>query len=124
VVLREGEAALARRDYGAAEAAAREALGSGRSTRAADAQFLLAEALAAQRNYPQAAMAFDDAYRRSPTGQHAQEALLGMASALANLGSKPAACAALDKLQTEFLTQRGSVREAAAALRQRQACHS
>jgi len=122
VVLREGEAALARRDYAAAEAAAREALGSPRAARAADAQFLLAQVLTAQRNYPQAAIAYDDAYRRAPTGPHAQEALLGMAGALASLGSRPAACAALDKLQTEFLTQRGSVREAAAALRQRQAC--
>ena len=124
VVLREGEAALGRHDYAAAEAAAREVLGNGRSARAADAQYLLAQVLAGQRNYPQAAVAYDDAYRRSPTGPHAQEALLGMANALANLGSKPAACAALDKLQTEFLTQRGSVREAAAALRQREACHS
>lgn len=124
VVLREGEAALGRHDYAAAEAAAREALGSGRAARAADAQFLLGEVLAAQRNYPQAAIAYDDAYRRSPTGSRAQEALLGMANALANIGSKPAACAALDKLQTEFLTQRGAVREAAATLRQREACHS
>ena len=122
--LREGEAALARRDYAAAEAAAREVLGSGSATRAADAQFLLAQSLAGARNYPQAAVAYDDAYRRAPTGPHAQESLLGMASALAGVGAKPAACAALDKLRAEFLTQRAGVRDAAAALRQREACKS
>lgn len=121
-VLREGRAALGRRDYPAAEAAAREVLGSGGKSQSADAQFLLAQALSGQRNYPQAAVAYDDAYRRAPTGPHAQEALLGMASALANLGTKPAACAALDKLKTEFLTQRASVRDAAASLRQRAGC--
>ena len=122
VVLREGESALARRDYVAAEAAAREVLGSGSASRAADGQFLLAQSLAGARNYPQAAVAFDDAYNRAPTGPHAQEALLGMASALASVGAKPAACAALDKLRTEFLTQRAGVRETAASLRQREAC--
>lgn len=122
--LREGEAALARRDYGTAEAAAREVLGSGSASRAADAQFLLAQSLAGARNYPQAAVAFDDAYKRAPGGPHAQESLLGMASSLASVGAKPAACAALEKLRSEFLTQRAAVRDAAAALRQREACRS
>jgi TolA-binding protein len=124
VALRDGEAALARRDYAAAEAAAREVLGSGSVSRAADAQFLLAQSLAGARNYPQAAVAYDDAYKRAPSGPHAQEALLGMASALASVGAKPAACAALDKLRADFLTQRAQVRDAAAALRQREACKS
>ena len=54
VALQEGHAALARRDYATAEAAAREVLqGSRTSPRAYDAQFLLAQALAGQRNYAQ-----------------------------------------------------------------------
>jgi len=44
LAMQEGNAALARRDYGAAEASAREVLATGRTgPRAADAQFLLAE---------------------------------------------------------------------------------
>ena len=124
VALREGAAALGRRDYAAAESAARAVLASGRATLGAEAQFLLAEALAGERNYPQAALAYDDTYKRSRSGPHAQEALLGMANALANIGARPAACATLDRLRTEFLTDRAAIREAAAALRQREACRS
>src|SRR6185312_1408301 len=48
--IQEGSAALARRDYAASEAAAREVLNKFRtSPRAYDAQFLLAQSLAGQR---------------------------------------------------------------------------
>ena len=66
LAIQEGNAALARRDYPAAEQAAREVLtGSRTSPRAYDAQFLLAQALIGQRQYSQAAIAYDDAYNRS-----------------------------------------------------------
>ena len=67
--MQEGNAALARRDYaGGRGVRARGAeQGSRTSPRADDAQFLLAQALAGQRNYrAQAAIAYDDAYNRSP----------------------------------------------------------
>src|SRR5262249_28188525 len=52
LALQEAHTSLARRDYSAAEAAAREVLqGSRTSPRAYDAQFLLAQALAGQRNH-------------------------------------------------------------------------
>ena len=57
VALQEGHAALARRDYAAAETAAREVLAKRTSPRAYDGQLLLAQALAGQRNYSQAAIA-------------------------------------------------------------------
>ena len=79
LALQEGNAALARRDYPAAEAAAREVLANRTSPRAYDAQFLLAQALAGERQYPQAAVAYDDVYNRSRTGVHAQDARLGLA---------------------------------------------
>ena len=51
--MKEGSAALARRDYKAAEADAREVLTKFRtSPRAYDAQFLLAEALAGRQRVP------------------------------------------------------------------------
>ncbi len=121
-MLREVRAALGRRDYAAAETAARDVLSGGTKRHAAEAHYLLARALSGQRNYARAAVSYDEAYKSSPTGPFAEPALLGMASSLANLHAKPAACAALDKLKTEFLTQRASIREAATALRRREGC--
>jgi TolA-binding protein len=118
----EAQAALARHDYPAAEASAREVLQTNRvSPRAYDAQFLLAQALAGKRDFPQAAIAYDDAYNRARTGAHAPEALLGLANALTAIGEKRAACETLVKLGREFPGRPG-VREAAAAIRQRAAC--
>ena len=122
MALQQGSAALARRDYQAAEQAAREVLAVRTSPRAYDAQFLLAEALAGQRQFSQAAIAFDDSYNRSRKGLHAQDALLGLANSLAAINEKKAACETLAKLRGEFPTPRPDVREAAAAAAQRAGC--
>jgi TolA-binding protein len=119
----EASAALARHDYATAEALAREVVQTNRiSPRAYDAQFLLAEALAGKRDFPQAAIAYDDAYNRARTGVHAPEALLGLASSLTAIGEKRAACETLVKLVREFPSPRPNVREAAGAIRQRAGC--
>lgn len=123
LALQEGNAALARRDYTAAEAAAREVLAARNSPRAGDANFLLAQALTGQRNFQGAAVAYDDAYNRARTGSRAPDALLGLANALTGLNERPAACATLDKLRREFPSVRGNVRETAATLRGRNGCH-
>lgn len=121
--MQEGNAALARRDYPAAEAAAREVLGSSRAgPRAGDAQFLLAQALAGKRDYQAAAVAYDDAYNRSRNGSRAQDALLGLSASLAGLGERQAACATLDKLRAEFPSPRPEIRNAAVTVRTRAAC--
>ncbi len=99
LTIQEGNAALARRDYPAAEAAARELLAGPRTPRSTDAQFLLAQALEGRRDYAQAAVAYDDAYNRSPNGSRAQDALLGLAGSLAAINEKPSACATLTKLR-------------------------
>ncbi len=122
LALQEGNAALARRDYTAAEAAAREVLAVRNTPRAGDANFLLAQSLIGQRNYQGAAVAYDDAYNRARTGSRAPDALLGLANALTGLNEKPAACATLDKLRREFPSVRGGVRETAATLRGRNGC--
>ena len=99
LAIQEGNAALARRDYPAAEQAAREVLSGNRtSPRAYDAQFLLAQALMGQRQYSQAAIAYDDAYNRSREGSHAPDALLGLANSLIAINEKKAACDTLTKL--------------------------
>lgn len=122
IALQDGNAALARRDYTAAEGAAREVLASKNSPRAGDANFLLAQSLMGQRNFQGAAISYDDAYSRSKTGSRAPDALLGLANALTGLNDRNASCATLDKLRREFPSARGAVRETAATLRARNGC--
>jgi TolA-binding protein len=123
VAMQEGNAALARRDYAAAEASAREVLANRTSPRAYDAQFLLAEALTGQRQYSQAAIAYDDTYNRSKKGIHAPDALLGLANALVAINEKKAACDTLTKLRTEFPAPRPDLRDAVLSANQRAGCH-
>ncbi len=119
--LQAGNAALARRDYPAAEASAREVIAK-KGSRVADAQFLLAQAEMGQRNYQQAAPDYYDAYNRGRTGPRAPDALLGVANALLALNDRPSACDALAKLRTEFPQPRADIREAEAGIRARAAC--
>ena len=123
ISLKEGNAALARRDYAGAEQAAREVLtGSRTSPRAYDAQFLLAQALMGQHQYSQAAIAYDDTYNRARSGAHAPDALLGLANALIGINEKKAACDSLSKLHSEYPTARPDIRDAATASAQRAGC--
>jgi len=122
VAMQEGNAALARRDYAVAEAAAKEVLAFPRSPRAVDAQFLLAQALGGRRDWQGAAVAYDDAYNRSKTGIHAQPSLIGLSNALNAINEKRAACATLDKLRAEFPTIRADLRTDVGAARQRAGC--
>jgi len=121
--IREGNTALARHDYRAAEVAAREVLSKFRtSPRAYDAQYLLGEALQGQRQYPQAAIAYDDAYNRSRKGSHAQQALVGLAASLTAINERKAACDTLTKLHAEFPHEPAEIRETAATLHKRAGC--
>ncbi|WP_428486624.1 tetratricopeptide repeat protein [Rhodopila sp.] len=122
IALQEGNAALHRRDYQAAEAAAREVLANRTSPRAYDAQLLLAQALSGERQYAQAAIAYDDAYNRSRKGTHAQDALVGLANSLAAINEKKAACDTLTRLRTEFTQPRADIRDSEAVISQKAAC--
>eukprot|EP01037_Dinobryon_pediforme_P018582 gene18582-18867_t len=123
LALQEGNAALARRDYVQAEASAREVIAAGKTNpRAYDAQFLLAQAMTGQKNYPQAAVAFGDTYDRSKQGAHAQDSLVGLAASLAAINEKRSACAALDTLKAQFPTPRADIAARAATLRTSAAC--
>jgi TolA-binding protein len=123
LAIQDGNAALARRDYQAAEQAAREVLTYYRtSPRAYDAQFLLAQALIGQRQFSQAAIAYDDTYNRSRRGGHAEDALLGLANSLIAINEKKAACDTLGKLRTEFPSPRLDLREPITNAAQRGGC--
>ena len=122
VALQEANAALARRDYPNAEAGAREVLMNRTSPRAYDARLLLAQALSGQRQYAQAAIAFDDAYNSSRKGSHAQDALLGLASSLSAINEKKAACDTLTRLRTDFPQPRPDIAAGAGTTAQKAGC--
>ena len=123
VAMHAGYAALAQRNYQAAEAAARDVLANHRtSPRAYDAQFLLAQALTGEHQYSQAAIAYDDAYNRSRKGIHAGAALVGLANSLASINEKRAACETLVKLHAEFPQSAEELRPQIASVRQRAGC--
>ncbi len=121
--LQEGNAALVRHDYAAAEAAARGVLANRTSPRAYDARLLLAHALAGEKQYAQAAIAYDDAYTSSRKGTHAQDALLGLAGSLAAINEKKAACDTLIRLRGDFPQQRPDIAAGAASTSQKAGCH-
>jgi TolA-binding protein len=123
VALQDGNAALARHDYAAAEAAAREVLANRTSPRAYDAQLLLAQSLSGEKQFAQAAIAFDDAYNRSRKGNHAPDALLGLASSLNAINEKKAACDTLTRLRNDFPQPGPDIRDGAAATAQKAGCH-
>lgn len=120
--LQQGNAALARHDYAAAQAAAREVLAGPKGPRQVDGQFLLAQSFAGQRQYQQAATAYYDVYTRAPHSARAADGLLGVGASLLALGDKGDACQALQKLRVEFPSPAPRVRSAASAMRGRAGC--
>jgi TolA-binding protein len=122
MALQEGNAALARRDYAAAERAAREVMANRTSPRAYDGQFLLALSLSGEKQFAQAAIAFDDTYNRSHKGRHAQDALLGLAGSLSAINEKKAACDTLGRLRTEFPQVRADLQDSITKTNERAAC--
>ncbi|WP_246376751.1 tetratricopeptide repeat protein [Gluconacetobacter aggeris] len=122
-VLRDGNAALMHGDYAAAQAAAKQVLAGPRGPLQIDAQFLLAQSLAGQKQYRQSAVAYYDTYNRSPRSGRAPDALLGVTASLLALGDKNSACQALAKLKSEFPSPAPRVKTAEAAYRTRAGCH-
>ncbi|WP_424811164.1 hypothetical protein [Roseococcus sp. YIM B11640] len=119
--LAEGQAALGRRDYAAAEAAAREAL-AGRGANAVAGQMLLADALTGKRDFGNAAIAYNEAFTRARTGPRAPEALIGLANSFQSLGNKREACDTLNDLRSQFPNLPAPMAARATAARQRSQC--
>jgi TolA-binding protein len=119
-LVHDANSALQHRDYRAAENAARDLQQTGK--RAYDAQFIMAQAKAGERDYKGAAIAYDDTYNHNRHGTWAQDSLLGVAVSLYNLGDNKAACAAIRRVQAEFPTQRADVQRNVSALRGRAGC--
>jgi len=120
--LAEGQAALSRRDFPAAEAAAREALAARQNAPVVAGQMLLGEALNGKRDFGNAAIAFNEAYTRGRTGPRAPEAMIGLANAFQGLGNRREVCDTLNDLRSQFPNLSGPMLERANATRQRGQC--
>jgi TolA-binding protein len=120
--LQEGQAALARRDFPAAEAAAREVIGSRAAPQQVAAHLLLADALTGRRDFGNAALAYNEAFTRARTGPRAPEALIGLANSLQALGNRREACDTLNDLRSQFPNLGGGAAQRAQEARQRAGC--
>jgi TolA-binding protein len=120
--LTQGQQALGRRDFAAAEAAAREVIAANDRPRLVDANILLGQALAGRNRHQDAAIAFGDAYRLNQRGPRAPEALIGFASALTALGARQDACNALAQLASDFPNLAVPRQREAEAVRARARC--
>ncbi|MFM8616597.1 MAG: tetratricopeptide repeat protein [Alphaproteobacteria bacterium] len=118
----DGQAALARRDFPTAEAAAREAIRARPGARAQDASLLLGDALMGKRDFQNAALAYDEAYSRNRQGARAPEALIGLANAFQGFGARREACETLDNLRSNHPNLSGPLAERAADSRRRAQC--
>lgn len=120
--LKAGNADLLHHDYASAQQNAEAALEHGKGAFRVDAQFLLGQSLAGQKQYRQSAVAYYDAYKQSPKSTRAPDALLGVSASLLALGDKKAACQALGKLNSEFPSPAPRVASAAAVFSKRGNC--
>ncbi|MBC7431536.1 MAG: hypothetical protein H7345_05665 [Rubritepida sp.] len=120
--LLDGQAALGRRDFTAAEAAAREALAARAGAQQANAQLLLGDALNGRRDFGNAAIAYNEAYTRARTSPRAPDALIGLAGAFQGLGNKREACDTLGDLRTNHPGITPAQQARADALRARAQC--
>ncbi len=92
------------------------------AARAQDANLLLGQALMGKRDYQNAALAFDDAYRRNRQSARAPEAMVGLANAFLGFGAKREACATLGDLRSEFPRLQGGTAQQADEARRRAGC--
>lgn len=121
-LLASGKTALQKKDYAEAQSDAESALKNAKGAFKVDAQFLLAQSLAGQKQYRQSAVAYYDAYRQAPKSGRAPDALLGVSASLLALGDKKASCEALSKLKAEFPTPSTRVAHAAEVYAKRGSC--
>lgn len=121
--LQAGRNALKNQRYKEADIYAHKALKIAQGTWSkTEAQFLLAQALAGQKAYKNAALTYYDVYSRNPESSRAPEALLGVSASMLALGNKSAACEALQRLTKEFPKASSRVKASEKIFRERASC--
>ena len=122
--LQAGRAALKGHRYEEAETQARQALKQSKTGWSrTEAQYLLAQSLAGQKSYKNAALTYYDVYSHSPDSPRAPEALLGVSASMLALGNKTASCEALQRLHKEFPNASARVKSSEQIFRERAGCH-
>lgn len=122
--LQAGRAALKAHHYEEAETQARQALKQSKTGWSrTEAQYLLAQSLAGQKSYKNAALTYYDVYSHSPDSPRAPEALLGVSASMLALGNKTASCEALQRLHKEFPNASARVKSSEQIFRERAGCH-
>ncbi|MBR9730658.1 tetratricopeptide repeat protein [Bombella apis] len=122
--LKAGRAALKAHQYEAAETQARQALKQSKTGWSrTEAQYLLAQSLAGQKSYKNAALTYYDVYSHSPDSPRAPEALLGVSASMLALGNRTASCEALQRLHKEFPNASARVKSSEKIFSERAGCH-
>ncbi|MCX5613766.1 tetratricopeptide repeat protein [Bombella saccharophila] len=122
--LQAGRAALKAHNYKEAEEQARQAIKESKTGWSkTEAQFLLAQSLAGQKAYKNAALTYYDIYSRTPSSPRAPESLLGVSASMLALGNKAASCEALQRLHKEFPNASARVKASEKIFRERASCH-
>lgn len=89
---------------------------------ASNAQYWLGRTYLVQKDYPKAAAAFFAGHRDYPEGAKAPQNLLGLSTALYELGQKDEACSALDLLRSGYQDAGDDVLQRMTAERTRMGC--
>jgi tol-pal system protein YbgF len=110
-------------DYANAEAALRGFIQTHpRDPLVASAQYWIGETLYARKQYPEAANAFAEGYKRFPKGPKAPEELLKLGMALGHANQKQNACVAFAELDHAFPSANPAIRKAAGEEKRRLSC--
>ncbi|HEX3882327.1 MAG TPA: tol-pal system protein YbgF [Stellaceae bacterium] len=110
-------------DYANAEAALRAFIQAHpKDALVASAQYWIGETLYARKQYPDAASAFADGYKRYPKGPKAPEELLKLGMALGHSNQKQNACVAFAELDHAFPNAGPAIKKAAGEEKRRLSC--
>lgn len=120
--LKDGRQALVNRDYQQAEDIARQILATPQGKNSVNANFLLAQSLAGQKKYREAAVTYFKTYKQSPSSPRAPEALLGVSASLIASNQKKEACEALQLMHSKYPNATAKVKKTAEELGKRGNC--
>lgn len=120
--LKDGRQALVNRDYQQAEDIARQILATPQGKNSVNTNFLLAQSLAGQKKYREAAVTYFKTYKQSPSSPRAPEALLGVSASLIASNQKKEACEALQLMHSKYPNATAKVKKAAEELGKRGSC--